>query len=199
MTGGAGFIGSHVVDALVDLGHDVVGLDSLDPAAHDGVPDGLADAVDCRCVDLNDTDAAPRRLDGVDAVCHQAARVGLGVDFADVRAYVGDNDVGDGDAAVGPARRRLRRPARAGQSSMVVYGEGRYRCAEHGPVRPGPAPARRPRRRAVRAPLPGVRRAARRRVSSTRTRPPIPATSTPPPSSTRSTSPRPSAASTTCP
>ncbi len=141
VTGGAGFIGSHVVDGLLAEGADVVVLDSLSPAAHgpDAEPD-LPAAVDLRRVDLTDAEQVARAVAGVDAVSHQAARVGLGVDFGDVVDYVADNDLG---TAV--LLRALWRSGFGGRlvvaSSMVVYGEGAYRCPAHGPVRPG---ARRP-------------------------------------------------------
>ena len=74
---------------------------------------------------------------GVDAVCHQAARVGLGVDYGDVERYVNDNDAGTASLLHALWRARF-----AGRlvvaSSMVVYGEGRYRCEHHGVARPGP-------------------------------------------------------------
>ena len=137
VTGAAGFIGAQIARQLVDLGHDVVGLDALDPSVHDGMPDGLADAVDHRWVDVTTPRSWLDVLDGADAVCHQAAKVGLGADFADVRDYVWHNDVG---TAVGlwalhqvGFRGRL-----VVASSMVVYGEGSYACATHGPSRPGP-------------------------------------------------------------
>ena len=92
---------------------------------------------DWRFADLNDATATRAAVEGVDAVCHQAARVGLGVDFGDVDAYVIDNDLG---TAV--LLRALHDAGFGGRfvlaSSMVVYGEGRYHCAEHGVVRPGP-------------------------------------------------------------
>jgi len=137
VTGGAGFVGSHVVDELVTLGHDVVVVDDLDPAAHDGLPDGLSSDVSYVWGDVRDIDLWPTVLPGVDAVCHQAAKVGLGVDFADVGAYVSRNDLGTAVLLgalhdVGFSGRIVL------ASSMVVYGEGRYRCAEHGAVRPGP-------------------------------------------------------------
>ncbi len=137
VTGGAGFIGSHIVDELVGLGHDVVVVDDLDPAAHDGVPAGLSLAATYHWRDVRDTDLWTTVLDGVDAVCHQASKVGLGVDFADVGEYVSRNDVGTAVMLRALHDRRF-----AGRivlaSSMVVYGEGRYRCADHGVVRPGP-------------------------------------------------------------
>jgi dTDP-L-rhamnose 4-epimerase len=74
---------------------------------------------------------------GVDAVCHQAAKVGLGVDFADTPAYVSHNDAGTAALLAALHEQRFRgRLVLA--SSMVVYGEGRYRCPTHGRQRPGP-------------------------------------------------------------
>jgi dTDP-L-rhamnose 4-epimerase len=136
VTGGAGFIGSHVVDQLVAGGADVRILDSL--AAHDGaVPPYLHPAIDLVVGDVSDAAVVAAAVAGVDAVCHQAAKVGLGVDFGDVGAYVADNDMGTAVLLEALWRRSFRgRLVLA--SSMVVYGEGRYRCEEHGDVRPGP-------------------------------------------------------------
>ena len=128
MTGGAGFVGSHVVDALVEGGHDVVVVDRAVPAwPNPGARYRSGDVRDRSCWDT--------LLDGVDAVCHQAARVGLGVDMGDVADYVSDNDAGMAELLLA-----LHRSAFAGRlvlaSSMAVYGEGVSRCAEHGVVRP---------------------------------------------------------------
>jgi dTDP-L-rhamnose 4-epimerase len=137
VTGGAGFVGSHVVDALLDAGHAVRVLDVLLPAAHRERPDYLDPRAEWIEGDVRDPGTAARAVDGVAAVCHQAAMVGLGVDIGDIADYVGHNDLG---TAV--LLRALAARAFAGRlvlaSSMVVYGEGRYACPEHGVVRPGP-------------------------------------------------------------
>ena len=134
VTGGAGFIGSRAAEALRGAGHTVVTLDALLPQAHAGRSPEEA-GVDLVC-DVRDGDAVERALQGVDAVCHQAAMVGLAPDFDDAPDYVGCNDLGTAVLLAAMARQGVRDIVLAG--SMVVYGEGAYTCAEHGPVRPGP-------------------------------------------------------------
>ncbi|MGW1613282.1 NAD-dependent epimerase/dehydratase family protein [Streptomyces sp. NPDC002285] len=120
VTGGAGFIGSHVVEALTAHGHEPVVYDvRADPGA-----------------DVRDPEAVARALAGVDAVCHQAAMVGLGNGVADAAEYVSRNDLGTAVLLAAMADAGVRRLVLAG--SMVVYGEGRYECRRHGVVRPGP-------------------------------------------------------------
>ncbi len=136
VTGGAGFVGSHVVDALVTRGHDVISLDSMAAPTHADRPDYLRDEVDHLDADVRDLEAVRTAVHGIDAVCHQAAMVGLGVDFLDVDAYVSHNDLGTATLLRALHERRFRGPIVLA-SSMVVYGEGRYRCEEHGDIRPG--------------------------------------------------------------
>jgi len=137
VTGGAGFVGSHVVDALLARGADVRILDNLHPAAHAGEPDYLDPRAEILLDDVRDSDAVERALDGVDAVAHQAALVGLGTDLLDIADYVDHNATGTAVLLRALARRSFRgRLVLA--SSMVVYGEGRYACPEHGVVRPPP-------------------------------------------------------------
>ncbi|MER7926141.1 NAD-dependent epimerase/dehydratase family protein [Streptomyces sp. NPDC096057] len=135
VTGGAGFIGSHIVTALVGAGHEVRILDALLPAAHRTAPP-IPEGVDWRHADVRDAAAVTDALRGVDAVCHQAAMVGLGKDFADAPDYVACNDLGTAVLLAGMAAGGVGRLVLAG--SMVVYGEGRYECSRHGVVRPGP-------------------------------------------------------------
>ncbi|MEV7420216.1 NAD-dependent epimerase/dehydratase family protein [Streptomyces sp. NPDC089919] len=137
VTGGAGFIGSHVVTALTAAGHEPVVLDALLPAAHPAVP--ALPAAEFVRGDVRDAEAVRGALRGVDAVCHQAAMVGLGKDFSDAAAYVSCNDHGTAVLLAAMAEAGVRRLVQAG--SMVVYGEGRYACPAHGVVRPGPRAA----------------------------------------------------------
>jgi dTDP-L-rhamnose 4-epimerase len=136
VTGAAGFIGSHIVDAALAAGHEVRGLDSLAPAVHDGRPGYWPDSAELITGDVRDPLTAAQAVDGVDAVCHQAALVGLGVNLSDLPAYCDVNVTGTAVLLEAMGRRGIPRLALA--SSMVVYGEGGYGCAEHGPVRPLP-------------------------------------------------------------
>ena len=122
VTGGAGFIGSHIVEAALEAGLDPVVLD-LRAASAD---------VEQVVGDVRDAGTVKRALRGVELVCHQAAMVGLGVDLDDMPDYAAHNDFGTAvllRAMRGSLARRL-----VLASSMVVYGEGRYICSEHGPV-----------------------------------------------------------------
>jgi dTDP-L-rhamnose 4-epimerase len=134
VTGGAGFIGSHIVAALSAHGHEPVVLDALLPTAHQETP-ALPDA-EWIPGDVRDPEVLRRALSGVDAVCHQAAMVGLGKDFADAPGYVSCNDLGTAVLLAAMAETGVRDLVQAG--SMVVYGEGRYDCPRHGQVRPDP-------------------------------------------------------------
>jgi len=142
LTGGAGFIGSHVAAASVTAGHEVRVLDALLPAVHPryaGRPPGLdGDLAGVELVvgDVRDRDAVDRALDGVDAVNHQAAVVGLGVDVQDMPDYAATNVLGTAVLLAAMARAGVGRLVLA--SSMVVYGEGRYDCPEHGTVAAAP-------------------------------------------------------------
>jgi dTDP-L-rhamnose 4-epimerase len=137
VTGGAGFIGSHVVDALRAQGHDVRLVDTLLAAAHRDRPDYVDPRAEWTEGDLRDAETAARAVTGVSAVSHQSAMVGLGTDIRDIADYVGHNALGTANLlralAAGGFKGRL-----VLASSMVVYGEGRYACPEHGVVRPPP-------------------------------------------------------------
>ncbi len=130
ITGGAGFIGSHVADALT--GHEIVLLDNLLPKAH-GPHATVGQGVILG--DVRDPALLDDLLRGVDVVCHQAAVVGHGLSPEDAPDYAMHNDYGTAVLLAAMHRAGVGRLVLA--SSMVVYGEGRYVCAEHGVVRPG--------------------------------------------------------------
>ena len=136
LTGAAGFIGARVDAALRDAGHDVVAVDVMLPAAHGP---GAEPPPDCQVLDIRDGSALAPLLDGVDVVCHQAAVVGAGVNAADAPSYGSHNDYGTAVLLAEMFAADCRRLVLA--SSMVVYGQGRYDCAEHGPIDPLPAHA----------------------------------------------------------
>ena len=142
VTGGAGFIGSHLVDALLAAGEEVRILDNLDPLAHPSgqPPVHLDPAADLRIGDLREPDHVAAALDGVDRVFHLGGIVGNGESMINVRKAIDSNAGGTATLLeeVIARRDRIRRVVVA--SSMVVYGEGAYRCPEHGVVLPGVRP-----------------------------------------------------------
>jgi dTDP-L-rhamnose 4-epimerase len=132
VTGGAGFIGSQVVRTLARAGHEVRVLDALLPCVHPGGRASLPAEPGFEFVhaDVRDAEAVADALRGVSVVCHLAAMVGLGVDFADAPLYAGCNDLGTAVLLAAMAGAGASRLVLA--SSMVVYGEGAYSCAAHG-------------------------------------------------------------------
>ena len=137
VTGGAGFIGQHVVGCLLMRGHEVRVLDSLRADVHGSEsawqpPEGVT----FHHGDVRDGTAVEAALEGIEAVIHLAAKVGLGVDVGDLPDYSSSNDVGIAVLLVAMAQAHVQRLTLA--SSMVVYGEGNAFCAEHGLVRPAP-------------------------------------------------------------
>lgn len=142
VTGGAGFIGSHVVDRLIEEGCDVIVLDCLLPEAHSGIPDYLNPKATYRFGDLSDAGAVADAVRGIDAVSHHAAMVGLETSPADAVAYVTQNDLGTAALLRALYATDFRGPIVLA-SSMVVYGEGAFECPDDGRVRPGPRPAAR--------------------------------------------------------
>ena len=133
LTGAAGFIGTRVAAALAAAGHEVVAVDVMLPAAHGP---GAEVPADVRRVDVRDAAALAPLLKGVDVVCHQAAVVGAGVDAADAPSYGSHNDFATAVLLAEMFAAGCQRLVLA--SSMVVYGQGRYECPEHGLVDPLP-------------------------------------------------------------
>ena len=137
ITGGAGFIGSHIADLLAAEGHSVLLLDAFLPQAHgSGSPPAWVAEHELIHGDVRDGELLDDVLPRVDAVCHQAAMVGHGLDPSDAPAYAANNDLGTAVLLAAMHRAGVRRLVLA--SSMVVYGEGRYACQTHGVVPAAP-------------------------------------------------------------
>ena len=132
VTGGAGFVGSHLVDALLKRGERVRVLDNFDALAHAGPRPAIAGGVELLEGDLRDPEAVRGAVEGVDAVFHLGGVVGNGESMVNVRRAVEVNAGGTATLMEAVLRRResIRRLVLA--SSMVVYGEGAYRCPLHG-------------------------------------------------------------------
>jgi len=141
ITGGAGFIGSHLTDRLLADGHEVRILDVLDPQVHDGVPEYLSTEAELIVGDVRDHQAVARGLEGVDALVHLAAAVGVAQSMYEIERYTSVNVLGAAvvlEEAIG-VRDRLSKAIVA--PSNTIYGEGLYRCpAEGREVAPLPRP-----------------------------------------------------------
>ena len=138
VTGGAGFIGTHVVRALIGRGDQVVVLDSLEEQVHGGVNPELPESVELVVGDVGDRAAAKRALAGVDRVVHLAAAVGVGQSMYEIARYTERNTM---QTAIFLEELVAQRPLPTRlvvASSMSIYGEGEYECPEHGRIAPPP-------------------------------------------------------------
>jgi len=135
VTGGAGLIGSWVVDLALEKGDDVRILDNLDSQTHPkGRPDWIPADAEFIEGDVRDADTLARALDGVDEVYHQAAFGGF---TTEISTYYDTNATGTSLIFETIAERGLDVRKVVAASSQAIYGEGFYRCAEHGTVQPG--------------------------------------------------------------
>lgn len=143
ITGGAGFIGSHLADELLARGYHVRALDTLSEQVHGGAlacPDYLDPSVELIRGDVRDPEAVGRALEGVDLVVHLAAAVGVGQSMYEVAAYTSVNNLGTAVLLEALIARQARRPIErlVLASSMSLYGEGLYRDASGAPVEAHP-------------------------------------------------------------
>ena len=138
VTGGAGFIGSHLVRTLLARGDEVVVLDSLESQVHGDTEVEVPEGVDLVVGDVGDVGAADRALEGVDQVVHLAAAVGVGQSMYEIARYTELNTMATARflERLVEARPLVQRLVVA--SSMSIYGEGEYECEEHGAVSPSP-------------------------------------------------------------
>lgn len=133
ITGGAGFVGSHLADGLLRAGHTVRILDNLTPQVHKNrVPDYLSPDVELIVGDVRDSMKVSRALKGVDAVFHFAAAVGVGQSMYEINRYVGTNTQGTAELLQAMLDTKQMPEKLVVASSMSIYGEGRYECARCG-------------------------------------------------------------------
>jgi len=141
ITGGAGFVGSHLADALLGAGHDVRVFDNLTPQVHrDGAPSYLSPEVELVVGDMCDLQAVKRVLCEIDVVVHFAAAVGVGQSMYEIAQYINTNTQGTANLLQALLDSKIKVGKMVVASSMSIYGEGKYVCSEHGKVTP---PARR--------------------------------------------------------
>jgi len=138
VTGGAGFIGSHLVDALVANGHRVRALDALVPQVHgsDAKPLYLDPTVEFVQADVCDRAVVDKALDDIEVVFHEAAEVGVGQSMYEIERYVRANDLGTAVVLEAILARQPQIKKLVVASSMSIYGEGAYQCEACGVVYP---------------------------------------------------------------
>lgn len=139
ITGGAGFVGSHLADALLDEGHQVRIFDNLAPQVHpQRPPNYLAHGAELLIGDMRDFEALKHALREVEVVFHFAAAVGVGQSMYEIAHYMSANTQGTANLLQAMLESKAQVEKMVVASSMSVYGEGRYMCGGHGKVAPPP-------------------------------------------------------------
>jgi len=139
VTGGAGFIGSHLVDELIELGYRVRVFDNLEPQAH-GLnpekPDYVNPETEFVKGDVRDTKRLEKAMADIDVIFHEASAVGSGQSLFEVSKYVGVNSLGTANLLQILINKKMKIKKLIVASSMSVYGEGKYLCSRCGVVYP---------------------------------------------------------------
>ncbi len=139
VTGGAGFIGAHLVDELVKQGHDVKIYDNLQPQVHGKkriTPAYLNKNAEFIKADILDEDKIYKAIKDVDVLFHEAALVGVGQSMYEVARYTQVNSLGAAVILDIIANKKHRLKKIIVASSMSIYGEGKYKCAKCSEVFP---------------------------------------------------------------
>lgn len=137
VTGGAGFIGSHTVDLLIEKGYDVVILDNLEPQVHGNKePDYLNKEAKFIRGDVRNPEDWLNALDGCDAIIHLASMVGMGQSMYQPVRYLDINTLGTAMMFQTIMQKRIPIDKIVVASSISIYGEGAYNCINHGATHP---------------------------------------------------------------
>ena len=145
ITGGAGFIGSHLADFLLGKGYDVRALDNLDPQVHGkdpGRPDYLAPEVELLVGDVRNHIVVEKALDDCDILIHFAAAVGVGQSMYEIEHYTSVNSLGAAVVLEEAVKKRNSLKKMLVASSMSIYGEGLYECPSCGQFAPELRPSK---------------------------------------------------------
>lgn len=141
VTGGAGFIGSHLVDGLLEKGYRVRVLDAFVEQVHGASPYQLPSEVEVIRGDVRERSIVDSALEDIEVVFHEAAEVGVGQSMYGIERYVDANTFGMATLLEALVARRGQVRKLIVASSMSIYGEGAYSCGECGPVAPRLRPA----------------------------------------------------------
>ena len=141
VTGGAGFVGSHLVDALLDQGHEVRVYDNLTSQVHgEGLPSYFPRDVELIQGDMRQQERVREAVRNIDVVFHLAAAVGVGQSMYEIAHYMGANTQGTANLLQALLDARCRVEKLVVASSMSIYGEGKYFCDACGEMAPPPRP-----------------------------------------------------------
>ena len=141
ITGGAGFIGTHTARSLHAAGHQVRILDALDPQIHGDkarFSEELLNIAECVRGDVCNIADCMQALDGIECVFHFASRTGVGQSMYDMKDYVATNVLGTATLIEAIVKGRIQLKRFVLSSTRAVYGEGLFRCGEHGIFNPSP-------------------------------------------------------------
>lgn len=128
VTGGAGFVGSHIVDEYIENGYDVTVVDNLTDQVHDGKPSYMNDAAEYVWGDIRDRELMTDLLETVDVINHQASAVGVGQSMYEIEKYVDTNMLGTARLLDIIVNNEIHLEKMVIASSMSIYGEGEYYC-----------------------------------------------------------------------
>jgi dTDP-L-rhamnose 4-epimerase len=126
VTGGAGFIGSHLVDKLVESNHNITIFDNLSEQVHKKIPSYLNKKANFIKGDLLDYNHLKNTLKNIDVVFHLASRVGVGQSMYEIKKYIENNELGTANLLDILSKQRIKKLILASSSS--IYGEGNYIC-----------------------------------------------------------------------